>query len=596
MSNEININDLRSKPEENTGSVIMDPNLASVNTESDKKIVNPEDLGLPDRPKEVLKSDKEKGLDLIDKCVERKLDEVRRFNEAMDANGGELSENQWRAMNGEAATSILVDHIDPEAAFTGDDDKLMESIAKKDNANTENTVNNTEKTEEDELAELEAEADGFDGHANTSAVEEDHPSNNANADEYASNERDQTIAVHVTPEVKLDDTPMEVPGAATGIVEPDHKKFSSAIDDIDADIEALEGVTNNKKESEISEESFDDKLKAKIREKIISKSVISLDAYKIATDHPVTANIVLENRGKESPLEATFKWVLYHTGCTFTMKKFTADELDELSNMMNNRTTVNAKRMYETIYNHIVDGAGLDFESWARCVSRLDIHDLWMGVYGASFQYSNYIPYQCDKCKEATITDSTAILDMVKFGSSEIKDKFNEIYEMNPTNPSFGKTRAYAVRAISKTLAVKTKEPTMYETIIEPLKLDRTFTEKYSDIINLLPFIDELYLIDSNTMELRPVAHKVDPKNEVKTLKFKILAWAKIIRPMESDEKGLLWNLIATMSDTEHINDIQYCLPAATCDSCGAEIEETISNPAEMVFIRHQLTAFGALQ
>lgn len=564
MSNEINIADLKSdKPAtpETNNKIIVDPNLERVSTTN---IVEIGDLGLEEAEKPVVKDDYDKGLDLIDKYVAKKREEVERFNDAIEANNGQLTEMQWRAQNGEAARSILVDGVSAEEAKNTE----AAAPAKEVNVVSDNDI-------EDELAELEREADEFDAESATPV-------------EAVPVQENKVVEIPVTPVKKAQEVTMD---SIVGNVDTSKEIKDFEVDDIDADLDILDGVERSAS-SVVDQDDFNARLKKKIQEKIINKNVVSIESFKIATDHPVSATNVINRR--KNIKEAVFKWELFHTGSTFTMRKFNASELDELYGMMQARST-NIRRMFELIYDHIVDGKGLDFISWAKCVNRLDVNDLWMGVYGACFQFSNYLPYECPKCKNVMITDSTPIVGMVRYKNDEIKAKFNEIMALQPDNIEFGCARATAITPISSTLAIKVKEPSLYDTVIEPASLDDAFSSKYDDIIQFIPFIEDIYEIDPESQTLRPVLYKVVPNNPVKTLKYKILTWAKIIRPMDSDEKGMLINAINTMNNNDATDDIKYCLPAIACDQCGEEIPEDIIGAAELVFIRHQLTGFGAV-
>lgn len=567
MSNEINIADLKSDksstPETNNSGVIVDPNLERVNTTN---IVEIGDLGLKEAEKPVVKDDYDKGLDLIDKYIEKKREEVERFNDAIEANDGQLGEMQWRAQNGEVARSVLVDGLSAEEA------KNTEMTSPVKEVNTSNMSSDDDV--EDELAKLEREADEFDATASSPIVNMP--------------EKEHVVETPVAPVKKVQEVTMD---SVIGNVDTSKDIKDFEVDDIDADLDILDGVERSTS-SVVDQDDFNARLKKKIQEKIINKNVVSIESFKIATDHPAIATNV--NNKRKNTKEAVFKWELFHTGSTFTMRKFNASELDELYGMMQARST-NIRRMFELIYDHIVDGRGLDFTSWARCVNRLDVNDLWMGVYGACFQFSNYLPYECQKCKNVMITDSTPIIDMVRYKNDDIKAKFNEIMALQPGNIEFGCARATAITPISSLLAIKVKEPSLYDTVIEPATLDDAFSSKYDDIIQFIPFIEDIYEIDPENQTLRPVLCKVVPNNPVKTLKYKILTWAKIIRPMDSDEKGMLINAINTMNNNDATDDIRYCLPAVACDQCGDEIPEDIIGAAELVFIRHQLTGFGAV-
>ena len=568
MANEININDFLGKKEQD--SAIVDPNLARSSTPAPKVDIG--DLGLKsDEPEPAIQSDKEKGLDLIDKMIDRKHEEIKKFNQALEEHGGELSAEEWARMNGEGgALDYIAEHpsdgTKAEMARLAQLEKETQKPAEPETKEEPSTIN-------DELEQLEKEAASFDA-ANSSSVAQ-----------YYNREPEQTFAEPSTNNI-VDDK--------NSRIESRIKKIDTdkTISEIENELKALDGI-----ETEPAEKprTFEEKLKQEIEKKIINNSNIPISSFSIDTDSPITADSIIEQSHNVQP---TFKWVLYHTGVPFTMRPFITTEIDTLSELVTSsqNNASNVRKIYELIYSHIEDGKGEDFESWCRGVSNLDVQHLWMGVYGACFQFSNYIPYECDGCKEIVIPDSIPIMDMVKYKNTEAKDRFDSIMGMTAADPDYSKTRAYALKAISPHIAVRIKIPTLYETVVEPAMLDSAFTKKYQDIISLAESIEEIYFIDPATKNLRRVLRKVDMNNKVKTLKFKILNWAKIIYSLNSDERGILYSVISSIAKDDHIGDITYVEPEVVCDKCGATIKESATSPSGLVFTRHQLAAFGALQ
>lgn len=574
MSNEINIKDFLGNKEAEGDNAIIDPNLKRSTDVAPS--VDVDSLGLKkseEAPR--VKSDKEEGLDLIDKMVERKREEVARFNQALEENGGELTKEEWAKMNGEAGA---MEYIAAHPSKLTEAANRKAQAAQAAQAQTKETVDNvatnvdsTDNDEDSELKSLEAEANEFDSSSE--------PSGNLGrvAETMASPKYASAVL----------GTPARVTNSTPAVENDDTDKV---ISDIEDELKALDGIGDGSNSK--TEMSFEDKLKHEIEKKIIHNCSIPIEDFHIDTGHPVTADVAIK---QSSGMEPTFKWMLYHTGVPFTMKRFVTNEIDTLSQLVTgSNNPSNTRKIYELIYNHIEDGKGENFEAWCRGVCNLDIQHLWMGVYGSCFQFSNFIPYECDSCKEIVIPDSIPIKDMVKYKNDGAKKRFDDIMSMESSDPEFGKTRGYTIKAVGRRIAVRVKIPTLYETIIEPAMLDNKFREKYEDVINLAESIEDMYFIDNGT--LRRIVYKTDPTNPVKTLKFKILTWAKIIYSLNSDERGILYSVISAIAKDERVGDITYVEPAVICDKCGAQISESETTPSGMVFTRHQLAVFGALQ
>ena len=152
MANEININDFLGKKEQD--SAIVDPNLARSSTPAPKVDIG--DLGLKsDEPEPAIQSDKEKGLDLIDKMIDRKHEEIKKFNQALEEHGGELSAEEWARMNGEGgALDYIAEHpsdgTKAEMARLAQLEKETQKPAEPETKEEPSTIN-------DELEQLEKE-------------------------------------------------------------------------------------------------------------------------------------------------------------------------------------------------------------------------------------------------------------------------------------------------------------------------------------------------------------------------------------------------------------------------------------------------------
>ena len=122
-----------------------------------------------------------------------------------------------------------------------------------------------------------------------------------------------------------------------------------------------------------------------------------------------------------------------------------------------------------------------------------------------------------------------------------------------------------------------------------PSYLDDNFIIKYNDMIALATCVEQIFFIDRNANELKPIAvkeYKNDPK---KTLKAKIITLAKIMKELTSDQYQLVKIYVEKLTGVE--SEITFKIPAINCPKCGKEIEESEYSAAQMVFIRHHLAS-----
>ena len=120
------------------------------------------------------------------------------------------------------------------------------------------------------------------------------------------------------------------------------------------------------------------------------------------------------------------------------------------------------------------------------------------------------------------------------------------------------------------------------------------FIEKYQDSIDVISYIDEVYLIDEVNQTLIPVDTKPDPDSMSKTTARRIRAYSDIISNLNSEDYYSLRAKISTIDiDTTKIT---YLVPEAECPECGATIEENKDmTPDQMLFTRHQLAAIVSM-
>lgn len=303
----------------------------------------------------------------------------------------------------------------------------------------------------------------------------------------------------------------------------------------------------------------------------------------VVSSEPVTVSSIVN---RSTATTHAFKWVLPVSGRPFTMKSFTASELNTLGNMAG--TTSRARDIIKALWDHIIEGAGDNFDQWCKVTSHKDLVHLWFGVYGACFDGANYVPYVCDKCKEATISDNLDILDMVQYKDDSVKEKVAAIRNMN-YEPDMGKVSPVTRVQISDTIVIDFKDPSVYDILTSGL-IDNNTRQKYSEGSVMVPYIANIYAIDtsSGTPVLRPLSNKVYPGNEAKTLKRKAIEYSMVIRSLNSEQYSIVSNYITQVSEEDE-DLVTYAYPEYTCDNCHETIQKIETTPSEMVFTRHRL-------
>lgn len=303
----------------------------------------------------------------------------------------------------------------------------------------------------------------------------------------------------------------------------------------------------------------------------------------VVSSEPVTVSTIVN---KNTFAAHSFTWVLPVSGRPYTMKSFTAAELNSLGNMAGSATR--ARDIIKSLWDHIIDGKGDNFDQWCKVTSHKDLVHLWFGVYGACFDGANFIPYVCDKCKEATISDNVDVFDMVEYKDDATKERIESIRSMN-FEPDMGKVQPVVRVQISDDIVIDFKDPSVYDILTSGL-IDRATREKYPEGTAMVPYIANIFFVDTSSGQLllRPLNNKVYPGNDAKTLKRKAIEYSMVIRSLNSEQYSTVSNYIAEMSETDE-DLIKYVYPAYTCDHCHETIDKVETSPSEMVFTRHRL-------
>lgn len=281
------------------------------------------------------------------------------------------------------------------------------------------------------------------------------------------------------------------------------------------------------------------------------------------------------------------KWVLPGQNSIVFMKEFLGSELEQLREYSSDTQSLSSMtRRFRMIYDHITSPKPSTYEAWIKSTPYSDIDHYFFAIFIACYKGANFIPKDCDKCKETFLTDDIPIMDMVKFETEKAKAKFQRIYQNESIVSNKDGLYVTEVVPLSDKIAVAFKEPSVYS-LIEIASLDDRFKEKYASTIQYIPYIDALYIIDAANQSLIPIGYKGYAENAVKTIKSKIQKFHAVLNTLPSDQFGPIKSYIAAIEDREE--GISYVFPAITCPKCGAVAEETPVTAEEMVFTRYQL-------
>lgn len=361
--------------------------------------------------------------------------------------------------------------------------------------------------------------------------------------------------------------------------------------DIDIDVTSSEVTIediNIESEEDIQEQDQSEILKhlqklATERLKPVSKN-LDISSFTILKKPSQNTKILQQQQVKVA------KWVLPNQESVVLMKEYTGSELESLREFSeDNSSMTQLSRKYHSIYDHIASEKPSTFETWAKTTPFADIDHYFFAVYISAFKGANFLPADCEdsKCKEAFLTNDIEIMSMVKFDNENAKSKFLDLYK-SEAMPAGKGLYCTEVVPLSEKIAVVFREPSVYS-LFEIACLDDKFKDKHSSIIEYIPYIDSLYLIDPVNKLLTPVGYKVYADNATKSTKSKINMISKLLGSLTIDEFGAIKAYIRALTDRNV--GIRYVYPSVTCPKCGKPVKEKPASAEELVFTRFQLGA-----
>ena len=314
---------------------------------------------------------------------------------------------------------------------------------------------------------------------------------------------------------------------------------------------------------------------------------LNIKSFTIAKKPSANLRLLKDSESKSKAA----KWVLPAQNSIFIMKQFLGAELEELrANSENTQSLMQLTRRYRMIYDHIVSAKPATFEAWTKVTPLADSDHYFFGAYIASFKGSNFMPMTCRnrECGKMSLSKDIPVLEMVKFDDDEAKAKFLELYKSTRENPK--SLYVTEVIPLSNTLAISFKEASIYS-LFENASLDENFKARHSSIIDYVPYIDSMYMIDAANGQLVPIGYKVYSDNAVKTTKSKITMFAKALNTLTIDEFGPIKAYVSDLITRRDNSGFKYIVPEMACPHCGTKIDEYNASAEELLFTRYQLGA-----
>lgn len=321
---------------------------------------------------------------------------------------------------------------------------------------------------------------------------------------------------------------------------------------------------------------------------------------------PISASKVL-NHIKETPVRTATTPLFSTSKKVIEVSEFTATEIQKLNPaLINQNNFYTALRdRYQLLYNHIVDpNKPATFEAWLKTVPEDAIDDYFFAAYKATFGAANILTYECPKegCDNVFLKE-VPVMSMIKYKNDAVKKEYLDLLHNGKLNISKD-TYSAGLFQVSDEYVFALKTPTLYERVFEPTLLDSQILETYGQLITLITYIDEIYVIDQANNKLIPIDMQPVHTDPRKTVRRRIKTCASIIRTLTSDQLQTL--TVETDKydkpdskrnrndddDEDTTPEIQYIYPECECPKCRSKIKEAVADPVDMLFTRHQLGVY----
>ena len=366
---------------------------------------------------------------------------------------------------------------------------------------------------------------------------------------------------------------------------------NASFDDLMKDL----GLDGEEEEVIDTEEETAEELRERFKNSLsgvkITRNEIDLTKFQIAKE-PVSSAMALN--AISSSTKKRCDHPLLHSKRNMTFEECSGPELDSLRKTINNSNGINGViASLRFIYNHNIDANKKSFEAWCKSIRTEDIESLYFGMYKACYGDTNLIARADTEnkgCSKTSLID-TPISDMLKFKDDDAKKLYDNLMSQDTTNPG-SKIKSQTL-VVSDDIVISYSDPTLYSTFIQYASLKPEITEKYSDQLNTMAYIDGFFRIDYANNQLIPIAIKEYPNNINKTVMSKLKTYVDILKTLTNDQYNVM---VSKLENIVGENKISYIYPATKCPECDNDIpEEPIESMLNLLFTRAQLVQVKSL-
>ena len=388
---------------------------------------------------------------------------------------------------------------------------------------------------------------------------------------------------------KANDNIVKMPAQPATAQDKENEDLDKLLRDLDED----DSIVDTEEETQ---DEIIAKFKKSFEEVKVNQDQVDFSKFTIK-QKPISSAFVLNNLASSTFLKKA-DWVLYHSGRTMTFSECFGPELESLRRTMENANDINRViASLRFVYEHVVDPNKPSFEAWTKLIRTEDIDSAYYGIYRACYSDSNLVARTCtaDACKKTSLID-TNIDDMVVYGRPDddhdaVKKRFNEIFQNDTTTET--STFKSSLMQISNDLAVAYSPATLYSTFVVYATLKPDITQRYSETLSTMSYIDNFFYIDRNDNSLSPIQIKEYPGNLNKTVLNKLKVYRQILKSLSNDQFNVFMGKLNNLIEQPKIT---YKLPACKCPECDAEIPETpVDSMINLLFMRAQLARIRSL-
>lgn len=349
--------------------------------------------------------------------------------------------------------------------------------------------------------------------------------------------------------------------------------------DDDEDIFADDPEIRESENSELAEEDLNE-MKKVFNSIPKVNNVVDLKSYKISSKPINPGNVKAAIDRVAVP---TAKWVHPNAKTPYVMSALKGTELDTLASAAKPGQTAVSRNIeiIKLFYNHIVSDKPASWEAWAKTIYASDFSHLYFGAYVATFSSANVVPFQCKNKHD--FMKPVDIMDMIKFKDDKVKEAFFAAMDKECK----GQTIDSELIQVSDNFAVAIRKPTVYNTMVEQYYLPENIRTKLEDILIIFNHIENIYYIDRENNDLRPVETNPDGADITKTIKNRFKIYYDILKSLTPDQLNSLLPIIKKVHENE--DEVTYQYPETTCDKCGTKIEASALEASDILFIRHRL-------